>query len=45
MKNKTKQEKRGGFSMLQNYLILRYSFTKSHSLFIVSKYVDYPFIS
>jgi len=30
MKNKTKQKK--GFSMLENYLVLRYSFTKSHSL-------------
>jgi len=32
MKNKTKQQKKGGFSMLENYLILRYSFTKNHSL-------------
>jgi len=28
MKNKTKQQKKGGFSVLENYLILRYSFTK-----------------
>jgi len=31
MKNKTKQQKKG-FSMLENYLILKYSFTKRHSL-------------
>jgi len=31
MKNKTITKKRG-FSMLDNYLVLRYSFTKSHSL-------------
>jgi len=28
MKNKTTKK---GFSMLENYLVLRYSFTKSHS--------------
>jgi len=30
MKNKTTTKK--GFSILENYLVLRYSFTKSHSL-------------
>jgi len=35
------KNKKGGFSMLENYLVLRYSFTKKSWLI----YVDYPFIS